>query len=158
MLKNSCCHERVNSCECRGGPSRKETRALCSQSRYLFFFFNSFKNQSQFKAQGAKLTPDSPSELALMYQRMFEGFTLAQKSGKSTKQDTSHENTQATCLVLVGIRKCATPGNILRHYGMPLLHSGDFSMHQFRQQSSHGNMGQEYVVDLPLRITCFHEG
>lgn len=37
--------------------------------------------ESQFKSKGTKLTPDCPSELALMYQRMFEGFTLTQKSG-----------------------------------------------------------------------------
>ncbi|XP_061596986.1 glutathione S-transferase A-like [Cololabis saira] len=37
--------------------------------------------ESQFKSQGTKLIPDSPAEQALMYQRMFEGLTLAQKSG-----------------------------------------------------------------------------
>ncbi|TWW65363.1 glutathione S-transferase A-like [Takifugu rubripes] len=37
--------------------------------------------ESQFKSNGTKLTPDCPNELALMYQRMFEGFALTQKSG-----------------------------------------------------------------------------
>ncbi|CAF99457.1 unnamed protein product [Tetraodon nigroviridis] len=37
--------------------------------------------ESQFKSQGTNLTPDCPNELALMYQRMFEGFTLGQKAG-----------------------------------------------------------------------------
>lgn len=63
----------------------------CAHTHNIFFFFHASKNQSQFKAQGTKLTPDCPSELALMYQRMFEGFTLAQKSGLSTKQDALHE-------------------------------------------------------------------
>ncbi|KAM6959539.1 glutathione S-transferase A-like [Aplochiton taeniatus] len=35
--------------------------------------------ESQFKSQGTKLIPDSPVEQALMYQRMFEGLTLAEK-------------------------------------------------------------------------------
>lgn len=52
---------------------------------FIYLFFNASKNQSQYKSQGTKLTPDSPAELALMYQRMFEGFTLAQKAGMSTK-------------------------------------------------------------------------
>lgn len=150
-LKNSCCHERVNSWE---GPSWKGTRELAVT--ISFFFFCASKNQSQHKSKGAKLTPDDPSELALMYQRMFEGFTLAQKSGKLTKQDTFHEPTRATCWVPVGMLKRSTPGNILHHHGMPALHSGDPSMHQFTQWS-HGNMGQVYVGDLPLRTMCFHE-
>uniref|UniRef100_A0A672H5X2 Glutathione S-transferase A-like n=1 Tax=Salarias fasciatus TaxID=181472 RepID=A0A672H5X2_SALFA len=36
----------------------------------------------QYKSQGTKLTPDCPMELALMYQRMFEGFSLLQKTGQ----------------------------------------------------------------------------
>ncbi|KAM3835930.1 glutathione S-transferase A-like [Diretmus argenteus] len=35
--------------------------------------------ESQFQSQGNKLTPDSPAEQALMYQRMFEGLTFFQK-------------------------------------------------------------------------------
>ncbi|CAB1442940.1 unnamed protein product [Pleuronectes platessa] len=35
--------------------------------------------ESQFKSQGNKLIPDCPAEQAMMYQRMFEGLTLAQK-------------------------------------------------------------------------------
>ncbi|XP_047460498.1 glutathione S-transferase A-like [Mugil cephalus] len=35
--------------------------------------------EAQYKSQGTKLTPDCPKELALMYQRMFEGFALMQK-------------------------------------------------------------------------------
>ncbi|XP_059206167.1 glutathione S-transferase A-like [Centropristis striata] len=36
--------------------------------------------ESQHKSQGAQLIPDCPAEQAMMYQRMFEGLTLAQKS------------------------------------------------------------------------------
>ncbi|CAN9503806.1 unnamed protein product [Ophioblennius macclurei] len=36
--------------------------------------------ESQYKSQGTKLTPDCPKEISLMYQRMFEGFNLTQKS------------------------------------------------------------------------------
>lgn len=35
--------------------------------------------ETQFKSQGNKLVPDSPAEMALMYQRMFEGLTLNEK-------------------------------------------------------------------------------
>ncbi|KAG8005093.1 Glutathione S-transferase A [Nibea albiflora] len=35
--------------------------------------------ENQFKSQGVKLTPDSPAEQALMYQRMMEGLTLTDK-------------------------------------------------------------------------------
>ncbi|XP_047461408.1 glutathione S-transferase A-like [Mugil cephalus] len=35
--------------------------------------------ENQFKSQGTKLIPDSPSEQALMYQRMMEGPTLIDK-------------------------------------------------------------------------------
>ncbi|XP_029919765.1 glutathione S-transferase rho [Myripristis murdjan] len=35
--------------------------------------------ESQFKSQGTKLIPDGAAEQALMYQRMFEGVTLAEK-------------------------------------------------------------------------------
>ncbi|XP_041665970.1 glutathione S-transferase A-like [Cheilinus undulatus] len=35
--------------------------------------------EDQFKAQGNKLTPECPAELALMYQRMFESLTLNDK-------------------------------------------------------------------------------
>ncbi|XP_058475502.1 glutathione S-transferase A-like [Solea solea] len=35
--------------------------------------------ENQFKSQGSKLTPECPAELAMMYQRSFEGLTLAQK-------------------------------------------------------------------------------
>ncbi|XP_070840049.1 glutathione S-transferase A-like isoform X2 [Chaetodon trifascialis] len=38
-----------------------------------------FYLESQFKSQGNKLIPDSAAEQALMYQRLFEGFTLGQK-------------------------------------------------------------------------------
>lgn len=66
-----------------------------------FFFFCASKNQSQFKSKGTKLIPDCPNELALMYQRMFEGFTLTQKSGMSTKRVAFHKKKQknvlATC-------------------------------------------------------------
>lgn len=41
--------------------------------------------QSQFKSQGNKLIPDSPTEQALMYQRMFEGFTFYEKLSKTIK-------------------------------------------------------------------------
>lgn len=94
LLKNSCCHETVNSWEGPGGPRRKETRVRCSKSQYLSFFsfLHAFKNQSQFKLQGTKLTPDCPDELALMYQRMFEGFALGQKSGMSPKREVLHES------------------------------------------------------------------
>uniref|UniRef100_A0A665TCZ7 Glutathione S-transferase rho n=1 Tax=Echeneis naucrates TaxID=173247 RepID=A0A665TCZ7_ECHNA len=37
--------------------------------------------ESQFKSQGNKLIPDCPVEQAQMYQRMFEGLTLSQKTG-----------------------------------------------------------------------------
>lgn len=57
----------------------------------FFFFLCASKNQSQFKSQGNKLTPDCPNELALMYQRMFEGFTLTQKTGMSTKRGAFHK-------------------------------------------------------------------
>uniref|UniRef100_A0AAV2K9B1 Glutathione S-transferase n=1 Tax=Knipowitschia caucasica TaxID=637954 RepID=A0AAV2K9B1_KNICA len=35
--------------------------------------------EDQFKSQGTKLTPDNPAELALMYQRLFEGQVLNEK-------------------------------------------------------------------------------
>ncbi|KAM4539827.1 glutathione S-transferase A-like [Odontesthes bonariensis] len=35
--------------------------------------------ENQFKSQGNKLIPDCPAEIALMYQRMFEGLTLGNK-------------------------------------------------------------------------------
>ncbi|KAM9737192.1 LOW QUALITY PROTEIN: glutathione S-transferase rho [Menidia menidia] len=35
--------------------------------------------ENQFKSQGTQLVPDSPGEVALMYQRMFEGMTLGNK-------------------------------------------------------------------------------
>lgn len=35
--------------------------------------------ENQFKNQGNKLIPDSPGDLALMYQRMFEGLTFSEK-------------------------------------------------------------------------------
>ncbi|KAG7501343.1 Glutathione S-transferase A [Solea senegalensis] len=35
--------------------------------------------ENQFKSQGSKLIPECPAELAMMYQRAFEGQTLAQK-------------------------------------------------------------------------------
>ncbi|KAG7280449.1 hypothetical protein CRUP_033750 [Coryphaenoides rupestris] len=35
--------------------------------------------ESQFRSQGTKLTPEGASELALMYQRMFEGTTFMDK-------------------------------------------------------------------------------
>ncbi|KAM9823732.1 glutathione S-transferase A-like [Neosynchiropus ocellatus] len=38
-----------------------------------------FYLESQFKAQGTKLTPDSAADLALMYQRTFEGATFYEK-------------------------------------------------------------------------------
>uniref|UniRef100_A0A3Q1FU29 Glutathione S-transferase rho n=1 Tax=Acanthochromis polyacanthus TaxID=80966 RepID=A0A3Q1FU29_9TELE len=38
-----------------------------------------FHQQNQYKSQGNKLIPDSPDAQALMYQRMFEAFTLVEK-------------------------------------------------------------------------------
>ncbi|XP_072226259.1 glutathione S-transferase A-like [Leuresthes tenuis] len=35
--------------------------------------------ENQFKSQGNKLIPDCPAEVALMYQRMFEGLSLGEK-------------------------------------------------------------------------------
>lgn len=35
--------------------------------------------ENQFQTQGTRLTPDSPVDIALMYQRMFEGLTLNEK-------------------------------------------------------------------------------
>ncbi|XP_028317162.1 glutathione S-transferase A-like [Gouania willdenowi] len=37
--------------------------------------------ENEFKSQGTKLIPDCPTEQAMVYQRMFEGLTLAQKLG-----------------------------------------------------------------------------
>ncbi|XP_034560798.1 glutathione S-transferase A-like [Notolabrus celidotus] len=37
--------------------------------------------ESQFKSQGTKLIPDCPGEVAMMYQRMFEGLALGDKTG-----------------------------------------------------------------------------
>ncbi|XP_008285823.1 glutathione S-transferase A-like [Stegastes partitus] len=37
--------------------------------------------ESQFKSQGNKLTPDSPAQQALMYQRLMEGILLTAKIG-----------------------------------------------------------------------------
>lgn len=45
-------------------------------------FLTLFKWQSQFKSAGNKLVPDGAAEQALMYQRMFEGLTFYEKSGK----------------------------------------------------------------------------
>uniref|UniRef100_A0A1A8FTC4 Glutathione S-transferase rho n=1 Tax=Nothobranchius korthausae TaxID=1143690 RepID=A0A1A8FTC4_9TELE len=39
--------------------------------------------ENQFKSQGTKLIPDSQAEMALTYQRMFEGLTLFQKTAQS---------------------------------------------------------------------------
>ncbi|XP_037651520.1 glutathione S-transferase A-like [Sebastes umbrosus] len=38
--------------------------------------------ENQFKSQGNKLIPDCPAEQARMFQRMFEGQALSQKSGE----------------------------------------------------------------------------
>ncbi|KAM4725078.1 glutathione S-transferase A-like [Anableps anableps] len=38
--------------------------------------------EEQFKSQGNKLTPENKAEAALMYQRMFEGLTLFQKTAQ----------------------------------------------------------------------------
>lgn len=71
---------------------RNPSSVLAVTISVLFLsFLCASKNQSQFKSKGAKLTPDCPDELALMYQRMFEGFTLTQKSGMSTKRSTFHK-------------------------------------------------------------------
>lgn len=88
MLKNLCCHERVNSWESPADltEGKEPELSTCIHNICGFFFLCASKIQSQFKSKGTKLTPDCPNELALMYQRMFEGFTLNQKSGTSTKR------------------------------------------------------------------------
>ncbi|XP_054620656.1 glutathione S-transferase A-like [Dunckerocampus dactyliophorus] len=41
-----------------------------------------FHLENHFKKRGNKLMPDCPAELAMMYQRTFEGITLYQKTRK----------------------------------------------------------------------------
>lgn len=48
----------------------------------LFFFSWCLRQQEQFKNQGNKLTPENKAEVALMYQRMFEGLSLFDKISK----------------------------------------------------------------------------
>lgn len=98
LLKNSCCHERVNSWEGSADLTEEKQPELSSCIHNIYSLCAS-KNQSQFKSNGNKLTPDCPNELALMYQRMFEGFTLTQKTGMSTKLGAFHKKISvlATC-------------------------------------------------------------
>ncbi|XP_047238923.1 glutathione S-transferase A-like [Girardinichthys multiradiatus] len=55
-------------------PSFKHGDIIVNESYAACFYL-----ESQFKSQGTKLIPDSPEEVALMYQRMFEGLTFYDK-------------------------------------------------------------------------------
>ncbi|XP_076610566.1 glutathione S-transferase A-like [Chaetodon auriga] len=55
-------------------PTFKHGDKILNESLAACFYL-----ESQFKSQGNKLIPDGPAEQALMYQRLFEGFTLNQK-------------------------------------------------------------------------------
>nr|XP_057902791.1 glutathione S-transferase A-like [Doryrhamphus excisus] len=55
-------------------PAFKHGNLLLNESYAACFYL-----ESQFRKQGNKLMPDCPAELAMMYQRMFEGITLYHK-------------------------------------------------------------------------------
>ncbi|XP_076610110.1 glutathione S-transferase A-like [Chaetodon auriga] len=55
-------------------PTFKHGDKILNESLAACFYL-----ESQFKSQGNKLIPDGAAEQALMYQRLFEGFTLTQK-------------------------------------------------------------------------------
>ncbi|XP_076610114.1 glutathione S-transferase A-like [Chaetodon auriga] len=55
-------------------PAFKHGDKVLSESLAICFYL-----ESQFKSQGNKLIPDGAAEQALMYQRLFEDFTLIQK-------------------------------------------------------------------------------
>ncbi|XP_051811637.1 glutathione S-transferase A-like [Acanthochromis polyacanthus] len=55
-------------------PAFKYGNYILNESYAACFFL-----ENQYKSQGTKLIPDSPDAQALMYQRMFEVFTLGQK-------------------------------------------------------------------------------
>ncbi|XP_023131541.2 glutathione S-transferase A-like [Amphiprion ocellaris] len=55
-------------------PAFKCGNHILNESYAACFFL-----ENQYKSQGNKLIPDSPDAQALMYQRMFEAFTLSQK-------------------------------------------------------------------------------
>ncbi|XP_051811651.1 glutathione S-transferase A-like [Acanthochromis polyacanthus] len=55
-------------------PSFKCGKHILNESYAACFFL-----ENQYKSQGTKLIPDSPDVQAVMYQRMFEAFTLGQK-------------------------------------------------------------------------------
>ncbi|XP_076610670.1 glutathione S-transferase A-like [Chaetodon auriga] len=57
-------------------PAFKHGDKILNESLAACFYL-----ESQFKSQGNKLIPDGAAEQALMYQRLFEGFTLNQKVG-----------------------------------------------------------------------------
>ncbi|XP_041812067.1 glutathione S-transferase A-like [Chelmon rostratus] len=55
-------------------PTFKHGDTVVNESLAACFYL-----ESQFKSQGNKLIPDCPAEQALMYQRLFEGFTFYPK-------------------------------------------------------------------------------
>ncbi|XP_051811624.1 glutathione S-transferase A-like isoform X3 [Acanthochromis polyacanthus] len=55
-------------------PAFKCGKHILNESYAACFFL-----ENQYKSQGTKLIPDSPDVQALMYQRMFEAFTLVEK-------------------------------------------------------------------------------
>ncbi|XP_076610109.1 glutathione S-transferase A-like isoform X3 [Chaetodon auriga] len=55
-------------------PTFKHGDKVLNESLAICFYL-----ESQFKSQGNKLIPDGAAEQALMYQRLFEGFTFNQK-------------------------------------------------------------------------------
>ncbi|XP_051811625.1 glutathione S-transferase A-like isoform X4 [Acanthochromis polyacanthus] len=55
-------------------PAFKFGNHILNESYAACFFL-----ENQYKSQGNKLIPDSPDAQALMYQRMFEAFTLVEK-------------------------------------------------------------------------------
>ncbi|XP_070840052.1 glutathione S-transferase A-like isoform X4 [Chaetodon trifascialis] len=55
-------------------PAFKHEDKVLNESLAICFYL-----ESQFKSQGNKLIPDGAAEQALMYQRLFEGFTFNQK-------------------------------------------------------------------------------
>ncbi|XP_070840054.1 glutathione S-transferase A-like [Chaetodon trifascialis] len=55
-------------------PTFKHGDMIVNESLAICFYL-----ESQFKSQGNKLIPDGAAEQSLMYQRLFEGFTLSQK-------------------------------------------------------------------------------
>lgn len=61
---------------------------------------NVFRWQTQFKSQGYQLIPDSSAEMALMYQRMFEGLTFYEKLSE-TLYILLFERTLKWCYVIL---------------------------------------------------------